>query len=128
MMNSSIVLPRIDWDEYFLNIASAVSMRSTCPRLSVGAVITLNNKILTTGYNGAPPGYPHCTEIGCEIIDNHCVRTLHAERNALDQLRILNTRLKMYVTHTPCELCREEAKKYNVYEIIWGQHYGVTKI
>jgi dCMP deaminase len=114
---------RPSWDSYFLEIASVVAKRSTCPRLKVGAVITLENKIMTTGYNGAPSGEPHCTEVGCIIVDGHCKRTFHAEENALAQLTY-GFPLKMYVTHKPCVLCREQAKMYLIHDIIWENPYG----
>lgn len=78
-------MTRPDWNDYFLNIAKEVASRSTCPRASVGAVIVKDNHILSTGYNGAPPGEPHCTEVGCLMENNHCERTIHAETNAVAQ-------------------------------------------
>ena len=79
------VVSRPNWDTYFMNIAREVASRSTCPRASVGAVIVKNRRILSTGYNGAPPGEPHCSEVGCLIENNHCERTIHAETNAVAQ-------------------------------------------
>ena len=78
-------MSRPDWNTYFLNIAEAVSLRSTCPRASVGAVIVKNNRIISTGYNGSPAGEPHCTEVGCMVENNHCQRAIHAETNAVAQ-------------------------------------------
>ena len=78
-------MKRPDWDEYFLAIAKDVASRATCPRASVGAIIVKDNRILSTGYNGAPPGEPHCTDIGCDMVDGHCQRTIHAETNAMAQ-------------------------------------------
>jgi len=78
-------MERPNWDNYFLNIAKEVSTRSTCPRASVGAVIVRDNRILSTGYNGAPPDEPHCTKVGCLVENNHCERTIHAETNAVAQ-------------------------------------------
>jgi dCMP deaminase len=123
MIHTDIHSPRITWDEYFLEIASVVAKRSTCPRLKVGAVITHKNKIVTTGYNGAPPGKPHCTEVGCMIVDGHCKRTIHAEENALTQLNLHGYPLKMYVTHEPCVKCREQANMYLIHDIIWERNY-----
>lgn len=76
---------RPNWDEYFLNIAKEVAKRATCPRASVGAIIVKDNRILTTGYNGAAPGEPHCMEVGCLIENDHCERVIHAETNAIAQ-------------------------------------------
>jgi len=78
-------MPRPDWDLYFIRIAKEVASRSTCPRAAVGAVIVKDNRILATGYNGAPAGEPHCTEVGCDMVDGHCQRAVHAETNAIAQ-------------------------------------------
>lgn len=78
-------MKRPDWELYFLEIAKAVSTRATCPRASVGAVIVKNQRILSTGYNGAAPGEPHCIDVGCEMENNHCQRAIHAETNAVAQ-------------------------------------------
>lgn len=75
---------QLSWTLYFLNIAKAVAQRSTCPRAQVGAVITNGqNRILSTGYNGAPSGEPDCFFVGCDMVDGHCIRTVHAEENAI---------------------------------------------
>ena len=78
-------MSRPNWNEYFINIAKEVASRATCPRASVGAVIVKDNRILSTGYNGALPGEPHCTDVGCLMENNHCERTIHAETNAVAQ-------------------------------------------
>ena len=76
---------RPSWDQYFINIAKEVATRTTCNRASVGAVIVKDHRILSTGYNGAPSGEPHCLEVGCLMINGHCERTIHAETNAVVQ-------------------------------------------
>ena len=76
---------RPDWNTYFINIAEEVAQRSTCPRAKVGAVIVKNNRIISTGYNGAPAGEPHCTDEGCIVEHDHCLRAVHAEVNAVCQ-------------------------------------------
>ena len=77
--------PRPSWDEYFLKLAMMASERSTCPRMHCGCVLVRNNNVLATGYNGSLPGQPHCEEGGCLVEDNHCIRTNHAEANAIAQ-------------------------------------------
>ena len=62
---------RVSWDEYFMQIADIVKTRSTCMRRQVGAVIVKDNRIITTGYNGAPSGCRHCTEIGTCFRQEH---------------------------------------------------------
>lgn len=75
---------RPTWDEYFTGIAEAVSVRASCPRASVGAVlVSEDHRVLSTGYNGAPAGEPDCLEAGCDLQDEHCQRALHAEVNAV---------------------------------------------
>ena len=75
---------RPDWDGYFMEIARVVSLRATCPRAQIGAVIVSgDNRVLATGYNGAPAGEPHCEDVGCNLVDGHCTTTIHAEVNAV---------------------------------------------
>ena len=77
---------RTSWDDYFLAMAELVSSRSTCPRAQVGAVIVnADNRVLVTGYNGAPSGYPHCTDVGCLMVEGHCKRAVHGEISAIAQ-------------------------------------------
>ena len=72
-------------EETFLVVAQVLAQRSTCPRAQVGAVIVRNNRIIATGYNGAAAGEAHCTDKGCKIENNHCIRAIHAETNAVAQ-------------------------------------------
>lgn len=80
-------MDRPTWDRYFSNIAKEVATRATCPRASVGVVVVKDHRILSTGYNGAPSGEPHCLDVGCLIltVNGHCERTIHAETNAVVQ-------------------------------------------
>lgn len=112
---------RIDWPEYWFAIARVVATRATCPRKQVGAVIVSNNRILSTGYNGAGANKQHCTEVGCNIQQGHCSTAIHAEINALQLyfqpirgIRILDDGkgLEMYVTLQPCKKCQKEIDKY----------------
>jgi dCMP deaminase len=75
--------PRLNRQEMMLEIARVVSMRGTCSRAQVGCVITKDGRILSLGYNGSPPGQPHCIDVGCEMEYGHCIRTIHAEANAI---------------------------------------------
>ena len=76
---------RVNWEDYFMNIAKEVATRSTCNRKHVGAVIVRNKTILATGYNGSISGLGHCDEEGHDMVNGHCVRTIHAEANAIVQ-------------------------------------------
>ena len=101
---------RPSWDEYFLRIARDVATRATCPRRSVGAVIVRDRRILSTGYNGSPPGQPHCVDpgVGCLMEDGRCIRTLHAEQNALIQAALHGVSTEgatLYGTCRPCHVC-----------------------
>lgn len=113
-----------DWDEYFLGIAEAVSKRATCPRKHVGAVIVRDEdrRIVSAGYNGAEAGLPECIDEGCTIVDGHCVRTIHAEQNAIDYGIINKTlRYTLYVTLEPCDKCYMEIAKFPIYNIVWRE-------
>ncbi len=74
---------RPDWNTYFLSIAGEIASRATCPRASVGAVIVKNHRIISSGYNGAVAGESHCEDVGCDVVNDHCQRAVHAEVNAV---------------------------------------------
>ncbi|WP_233149497.1 deaminase, partial [Staphylococcus aureus] len=78
-------MERIKWEEYFMAQSHLLALRSTCQRLSVGATIVKDNRIIAGGYNGSVAGEVHCIDEGCLIEDGHCIRTIHAEMNALLQ-------------------------------------------
>jgi len=99
---------RPGWDEYFMQIAQTVATRATCPRASVGCVLVRDHRILTTGYNGSPPGVAHCTDAGCIVVNDHCQRATHAEANAVVQGALHGVTLSKstaYCTHQPCVNC-----------------------
>ncbi|MBC7809169.1 MAG: cytidine/deoxycytidylate deaminase family protein [Akkermansiaceae bacterium] len=99
---------RPPWDEYFMRIAFEVATRATCLRRHVGAVIVRDKRILSTGYNGSPPGQKHCNEVGCLLEDGRCIRTLHAEQNALMQAALHGVSTHgatLYCTCRPCHVC-----------------------
>src|SRR4051812_2886942 len=103
---------RDNWDEYFNRISEVVATRATCPRKKVGAVIVRDRTILTTGYNGSPRGLPHCIDVGCDLQKlgdrESCVRTIHAEANAVYQAAREGARLQgstIYCTASPCYDC-----------------------
>jgi dCMP deaminase len=117
---------RPSWDEYFMNITLEVSTRSTCLRAQVGAIIVKDKRILTTGYNGAPKGLPHCLDEGCEIVNGHCVRTLHAEQNAILQAALYGVSLeggRIYITHQPCHTCAKMIINAGLTHVIYGGRY-----
>lgn len=119
-------MSRPSWDDYFMEMARIVATRATCPRKSVGCVIVKGNRILTTGYNGAPSGVPHCTEVNCKLEGNHCVRVVHAEANALAQAARHGIQLegaKAYVTVQPCVRCSNLLASAGVTVARWDEAY-----
>ncbi len=117
---------RPDWDEYFMDIAFAVAERSTCDRAHVGAVLVRDRRILTTGYNGAPAGLPHCDDVGHLIVDGHCVRTLHAEQNAIIQGALHGISIESataYVTHQPCLTCAKMLINAGIRRVVYAGNY-----
>lgn len=117
---------RVSWEKYFMNIAKAVSTRSTCDRKNVGAVIVREKTILATGYNGSVRGSEHCDEAGHEMVNDHCVRTIHAEANALVQsarhgVQIENS--EIYVTASPCYDCFKLIANAGINKIFFGEFY-----
>jgi len=108
---------RPSWDEYFMEIANTVSKRATCDRGRSGCVIVKDRQILVSGYVGSPVGLPHCDEVGHQMkkmlhedgsISEHCVRTVHAEQNAICQAAKRGIALEgstLYCRMTPCRVC-----------------------
>jgi dCMP deaminase len=122
---------RASWDEYFMNIAREVSARSTCDRKFVGAVIVRDKCILATGYNGSIRGLPHCDEEGHLMEEGHCVRTVHAEANAIVQAARNGNRIdgaSIYVTASPCWGCFRLIANAGINRIVFGEFYRDPKI
>ena len=122
---------RASWDQYFMNIAKEVATRSTCDRKFVGAVIVRDKNILATGYNGSIRGLPHCDEVGHLMEEGHCVRTVHAESNAIVQAAKNGTRIDgagIYVTASPCWPCFRLIANAGMTRIVFGEFYRDQKI
>ncbi len=120
---------RPTWDEYFLKVAMLVSERATCPRMHCGCVLVKDKQILSTGYNGSIPGDEHCEDIGCMVVDNHCVRTIHAEMNAILQCSshgISTAGATAYVTNMPCTNCSKALIAAGIKEVIIFSDYHDT--
>lgn len=104
--------------QYFLSLAFAVSARSTCQRAKVGAIVVDGDGIIvSTGYNGSMPGYPHCSDVGCLIVGGRCRRTIHAEANAIVFSRGLGRAL--YTTHNPCAECVKLIEAHRGIEVVY---------
>jgi len=117
---------RPSWDEYFLKLAMLASERATCPRMHCGCVIVKDKYVLSTGYNGSLPGLDHCEDVGCLIVDNHCVRTNHAEMNAIAQAARHGVSLQdatAYVTNMPCTTCAKALLAAGIVRIVVFSDY-----
>jgi dCMP deaminase len=126
---------RPSWHQYFLTITRQVAERSTCARAKVGAVIVRDKNILATGYNGAPAGMPHCTDLGCLIytsrtpsgdVEENCFRTIHAEINAIAQAAKNGAAIRdadIYITHTPCIHCLKVLMNTGIRRIFYEREY-----
>ncbi|GMA64013.1 dCMP deaminase family protein [Alicyclobacillus fastidiosus] len=118
---------RPSWDEYFMMMArDVVAQRATCNRRKVGAVIVRNKRILTTGYNGSPPGMPHCTDVGCWEVDGHCIRTIHAEQNAIAQAALHGVSTDgatIYITAAPCVNCAKLLIASGISRVVYADEY-----
>ncbi|MDP3764174.1 MAG: dCMP deaminase family protein [bacterium] len=126
---------RPGWDQYFLNIAKQVAERSTCLRAKIGAVIVCDKRILATGYNGAPSGIPHCLEVGCFVhetrdpeglVEQNCLRTIHAEINAIVQAARHGISIEgasIYLTHSPCVNCLKVIINAGIKIVHYGKVY-----
>lgn len=95
-------------DHILMEVARVFATRGTCDKAYVGAVIARDSHVISTGYNGSPSGMPHCLDVGCQIENDHCVRTSHAEANAIAfaAKEGLSTKgASLYCTHVPCPTC-----------------------
>ena len=126
---------RPSWDEYYMDIAKLVSRRTTCLRRAVGCVLTFENHILSSGYNGTPAGITHCEDIGCmrEQLKvpsgekHELCRGLHAEQNALLQCALHGVSTKDSVLHSttfPCSVCAKLLINAKVKKIIYLEYYN----
>ncbi len=125
-------MARPSWNEYFMTIAELVSKRSTCLRRQVGCILVKDKRILSTGYNGAPSGIPHCEEVGCLREDippgerHELCRGLHAEQNAIIQAATFGVNITgstLYSTHQPCSVCAKMLVNAGIKKIIIKEGY-----
>lgn len=117
---------RSSWDEYFMDMARAAAKRSTCPRLHVGTVLVRDKQVISTGYNGAVRGAPHCTDVGCIVMQDSCIATVHAEVNAILSIAKngnITAYSTAYITHSPCLNCYKALHQAGVKSIIYGEPY-----
>ena len=129
--NTKMTKERVSWETYFMNIAKEVSTRSTCDRKHVGAVIVRDKTLLSTGYNGSIKGLPHCNDAGCEMVDGHCIRTSHAEANAIVQAAkngVAVNNSEIYVTASPCYNCFKLIANAGIIVIYYNELYRDERI
>lgn len=128
---------RPDWDQYFLIIADAVSLRMSCNRARIGAiVVSTDHRILSTGYGGAPAGWPSCDEVGHELVEingrQSCVRTIHAEENAIVTAARHGVPLMgstLYTTASTCYNCLKRVAQVGIFRVVYGTEYiGGTSV
>lgn len=116
-------MSRPSWDGTFFAVATIMAQRATCPRRSVGAVVVnVDKQILTTGYNGAPRDAAHCEDVGCTMVDGHCVRAAHAEANAILQAARIGVSLNgavLYTTCKPCTGCALLIVQAGIHEVVY---------
>ncbi len=120
---------RPDWDSYFLKLAMLASERATCPRMHCGCVLVKNKNVIATGYNGSIPGDDHCEDVGCLIVDHHCVRTNHAEMNAITQAAKWGHPVDgatAYVTNMPCTTCAKALIAAGIKRVVVFSDYHDT--
>jgi dCMP deaminase len=131
---------KLSWDDYFLEIVKTVALRATCDRGKSGCVVTKNNRILVTGYVGAPSGISDCNEIGHLLekvihtdgsISEHCHRSVHAETNALLQAARIGVSLEgatLYCSMTPCMKCAMSIIQVGITRVVCEKKYHQGKI
>ena len=126
---------RPSWDEYFMEVCEAISKRATCDRGRSGCVIAKDHQILVTGYVGAPAGLPHCDEAGHQLkqtihedgsVSTHCVRTVHAEQNAICQAARRGIAIEgatLYCRMTPCRTCAMLVINCGIVRVVCQRRY-----
>lgn len=126
---------RPSWDEYFIDLAIAAARRATCDRGRSGCVIVREKQVLVTGYVGSPKGLPHCDDVGHLMkkvthddgtVTQHCMRTVHAEQNAICQAARRGIALEggtIYCRMTPCRTCAMLIINCGIERVVCQQRY-----
>ena len=130
---------RPTWDEYFMELANSASKRATCDRGRSGCVIVREKQVLVTGYVGSPKGLPHCDDVGHLMkkvvhddgtVTNHCMRTVHAEQNAICQAARRGIALDgstLYCRMTPCRTCAMLIINCGIERVVCEHRYHAGK-
>jgi len=120
---------RIPWDQYFMSQSLLLSTRSSCERLAVGATVVRDRRVISGGYNGSVSGDEHCIDVGCKVVDGHCVRTVHAEANALLQCAKFGASTAgadIYVSHFPCIQCTKSIIQAGIKNLYYLNDYHTS--
>jgi dCMP deaminase len=132
-------MDRPTWDEYFLRLIDNIAERATCDRGKSGCLIVKDKRIITTGYVGSPPGLPHCDEVGHDMrkivdetgdVKQHCVRTIHAEQNAILQAAKIGIPIEgstMYVKMEPCRTCAMMIISTGIKRVVCKKRYHAAE-
>jgi dCMP deaminase len=139
MVNSGQKNERPSWDDYFLELANAASSRATCDRGKSGCVIVRDKQVLATGYVGSPTGLPHCDDVGHLMkkviqengeISEHCLRTVHAEQNAICQAAKRGISIEgatIYTRMTPCRTCAMLLINCGIQRVVCERKYQLAE-
>ena len=139
MVNSGQKNERPSWDDYFLELANAASNRATCDRGKSGCVIVRDKQVLATGYVGSPAGLPHCDNVGHlmktviqenGVISEHCLRTVHAEQNAICQAAKRGISIEgatIYTRMTPCRTCAMLLINCGIQRVVCERKYQLAE-
>ena len=118
---------RLKWDDFFLLLSLIYSSRGSCDRLRVACILVKDNKIVGAGYNGSVRGLPSCDEVGHLVIEGHCLRTIHSEKNAIyNSVADLKGAIA-YINATPCIDCVKGLLQKGVEKIIYVGSYSNSK-
>lgn len=121
-----IILRRPTMEEVLISVATLFGERSTCPRAKVGAVAVKDRRIIATGYVGSPAGAAHCSDVGCDIENEVCIRTIHAEANLVAFSAAAGVQLQgclVYSTHSPCYACAKLLVNSKIAGLVFVDEY-----
>ena len=114
--------------EFYIELLNSISKKGTCLRKQVGAIIVKDGKIISNGFNTSPIGFGTCKELGCMVIDNHCIRTVHAEINALLKAGKEAERGIMFCSTLPCIHCIKTIIQSGIQKIIYLEDYNKESV
>lgn len=139
LLRANLAFERPDWDDYFMNIARVVAARSNCVKRKVAAVITVDRRIIATGYNGTPRGVTNCNEGGCPRCNSfapggtdlgECLCS-HAEENAITQSAYHGVSVRggtLYSTFCPCLMCTKMIINAGIREVVYSADYPLGEV